>query len=57
MLLTLSATPAPARDLGYLLHKHPDRVQEFTQSFGAASATPGARAASPCASTASGWSR
>lgn len=36
MLLTLSTTLAPARDLGYLLHKHPDRVQEFAQSFGAA---------------------
>jgi 3' terminal RNA ribose 2'-O-methyltransferase Hen1 len=34
VLLTISTTIAPARDLGYLLHKHPDRVQEFTQSFG-----------------------
>jgi 3' terminal RNA ribose 2'-O-methyltransferase Hen1 len=37
VLLTISTTLAPARDLGYLLHKHPDRVQEFVQSFGAAS--------------------
>lgn len=37
MLLTISTTHAPARDLGYLLHKHPDRVQEFPQSFGTAS--------------------
>ena len=36
MLLTISTTLAPARDLGYLLHKHPDRVQEFRQSFGSA---------------------
>jgi 3' terminal RNA ribose 2'-O-methyltransferase Hen1 len=36
VLLTISTTLAPARDLGYLLHKHPDRVQEFSQSFGAA---------------------
>lgn len=34
MLLTVSTTHQPATDLGYLLHKHPDRVQEFTQSFG-----------------------
>lgn len=34
MLLTVSTTHRPATDLGYLLHKHPDRVQEFTQSFG-----------------------
>lgn len=39
MLLTISTTAtdlAPATDLGYLLHKHPDRVQQFTQSFGIA---------------------
>ena len=39
MLLTISttATPAaPATDLGYLLHKHPDRAQSFPQSFGTA---------------------
>ncbi|MFD2079423.1 3' terminal RNA ribose 2'-O-methyltransferase Hen1 [Actinopolymorpha cephalotaxi] len=34
MLLTVSTTHQPATDLGYLLHKHPDRVQEFRQSFG-----------------------
>ena len=34
MLLTISTTHRPATDLGYLLHKHPDRVQEFHQSFG-----------------------
>ncbi|GAA4559642.1 3' terminal RNA ribose 2'-O-methyltransferase Hen1 [Planotetraspora kaengkrachanensis] len=27
---------SPATDLGFLLHKHPDRVQEFGQSFGTA---------------------
>ncbi|WP_084957782.1 3' terminal RNA ribose 2'-O-methyltransferase Hen1 [Thermoactinospora rubra] len=36
MLLTISTTAAPATDLGFLLHKHPDRVQEFGQSFGTA---------------------
>lgn len=36
MLLTISTTHVPATDLGYLLHKHPDRVQEFAQSFGTA---------------------
>jgi 3' terminal RNA ribose 2'-O-methyltransferase Hen1 len=34
--LTISTTHRPATDLGYLLHKHPDRVQQFTQSFGVA---------------------
>lgn len=34
VLLTLSTTHQPASDLGYLLFKHPDRVQEFKQSFG-----------------------
>ncbi|MEN0137338.1 MAG: 3' terminal RNA ribose 2'-O-methyltransferase Hen1 [Rhodococcus sp. (in: high G+C Gram-positive bacteria)] len=36
MILTISTTARPATDLGYLLHKHPDRVQEFTQSCGVA---------------------
>ena len=36
VLLTVSTTHQPATDLGYLLHKHPDRVQEFRQSFGTA---------------------
>ncbi|MDQ1104280.1 3' terminal RNA ribose 2'-O-methyltransferase Hen1 [Nocardioides zeae] len=36
MLLTVSTTHRPATDLGYLLFKHPDRVQEFEQSFGSA---------------------
>jgi 3' terminal RNA ribose 2'-O-methyltransferase Hen1 len=36
VLLTVSTTHRPATDLGYLLHKHPDRVQEFRQSFGVA---------------------
>ncbi|WP_055481233.1 3' terminal RNA ribose 2'-O-methyltransferase Hen1 [Sphaerimonospora mesophila] len=36
MLLTISTTSRPATDLGFLLHKHPDRVQEFGQSFGTA---------------------
>lgn len=36
MLLTISTTHRPATDLGFLLHKHPDRVQAFDQSFGTA---------------------
>ncbi|MGH8860020.1 MAG: 3' terminal RNA ribose 2'-O-methyltransferase Hen1 [Jatrophihabitantaceae bacterium] len=36
MLLTISTTHEPASDLGYLLHKHPGRVQSFTESVGTA---------------------
>jgi 3' terminal RNA ribose 2'-O-methyltransferase Hen1 len=36
MLLTITNTQAPAADLGYLLHKNPDRVQSFDLSFGKA---------------------
>lgn len=36
MLLTLSTTHAPARDLGYLLHKHPAKLQAFSLAFGQA---------------------
>ncbi|MGP3956405.1 3' terminal RNA ribose 2'-O-methyltransferase Hen1 [Nonomuraea sp. 3N208] len=36
MLLTITTTASPATDLGFLLHKHPGRVQEFSQSFGTA---------------------
>jgi len=36
MLLTLSTTPRPATDLGYLLRKHPARAQSFDLSFGKA---------------------
>jgi 3' terminal RNA ribose 2'-O-methyltransferase Hen1 len=36
MLLTISTTHEPATDLGYLLHKHPDRCQRFDLSFGQA---------------------
>jgi 3' terminal RNA ribose 2'-O-methyltransferase Hen1 len=36
VLLTISTTRAPATDLGYLLHKHPDRVQAFALSAGTA---------------------
>jgi 3' terminal RNA ribose 2'-O-methyltransferase Hen1 len=36
MLLTLSTTHQPATDLGYLLHKHPDRAQTFEVPFGRA---------------------
>ncbi len=34
MLLTITTTYQPATDLGYLLHKHPDRYQSFTLTFG-----------------------
>jgi len=36
MLLTLTTTYRPATDLGYLLRKHPARVQTFDLSFGKA---------------------
>ncbi len=36
MLLTLTTTRRSARDLGFLLHKHPDRVHERPLSFGRA---------------------
>jgi 3' terminal RNA ribose 2'-O-methyltransferase Hen1 len=36
MLLTLTTTHRPALDLGYLLHKHPERFQSFELSFGKA---------------------
>lgn len=35
MLLTLTTTHQPATDLGYLLHKHPERHQRFDLPFGA----------------------
>ena len=36
MLLTISTTYSPATDLGYLLHKHPARMQSFALNFGQA---------------------
>src|SRR6516162_2194018 len=36
MLLTIATTHQPANDLGYLLHKHPERFQSFDLSFGKA---------------------
>lgn len=36
MLLTISTTHRPPSDLGYLLHKHPDRVQSFSLAVGKA---------------------
>lgn len=36
MLLTISTTHQPATDLGYVLHKHPDRCQAFDLSLGKA---------------------
>jgi 3' terminal RNA ribose 2'-O-methyltransferase Hen1 len=36
VLLTLTTTIRPATDLGYLLHKHPDRRQEFPIAAGTA---------------------
>jgi len=36
MLLTISTRHQPATDLGFLLHKHPDRLQSFDLSFGKA---------------------
>ncbi len=34
MLLTLTTTHSPATDLGFLLHKNPDRLQTFELNFG-----------------------
>jgi hypothetical protein len=34
VLLTVTTTHRPATDLGFLLHKHPDRVQTFSVPFG-----------------------
>lgn len=36
MFLSIATTHQPATDLGYLLHKHPGRVQEVAQTFGKA---------------------
>jgi 3' terminal RNA ribose 2'-O-methyltransferase Hen1 len=36
VLVTVTTTHSPATDLGYLLHKHPDRVQSFELPFGSA---------------------
>lgn len=36
MLLTITTTYQPATDLGYLLYKHPERVQSFNLAFGQA---------------------
>jgi 3' terminal RNA ribose 2'-O-methyltransferase Hen1 len=36
VLLTLTTTGRPATDLGYLLHKHPDRLQSLPVSVGTA---------------------
>lgn len=36
MLLTISTTHRPATDLGYLLHKHPGKLQSFPVSVGMA---------------------
>ncbi len=36
MILRISTNHIPATDLGYLLHKHPDKVQKFSLAFGQA---------------------
>ena len=36
MLLTIATTHQPATDLGFLLHKNPDRFQSYDLSFGKA---------------------
>ncbi|MAT13815.1 MAG: 3' terminal RNA ribose 2'-O-methyltransferase Hen1 [Planctomyces sp.] len=36
MLLSITTTHEPVTDLGFLLHKHPDRFQSFDLSFGRA---------------------
>jgi hypothetical protein len=34
MLLTITTTHSPATDLGFLVHKHPDRVHTVSLPFG-----------------------
>ena len=34
MLLTITTTHEPATDLGFLLHKNPDRLHTAEMSFG-----------------------
>ncbi len=36
MLLNISTTYQPATDLGYLLHKHPDKLQSIELAIGKA---------------------
>lgn len=36
MYLSIATTHQPATDLGYLLHKHPERLHEIEQTFGKA---------------------
>ena len=36
MLLTITSTTPPATDLGFLLHKHPDKTHSFDVSAGQA---------------------
>ena len=36
MLLTITSHSEPASDLGFIFHKHPDKVQEFSLPFGRA---------------------
>ncbi len=36
MLLSITSKHSSARDLSYLLHKHPDRFQSYDLSFGRA---------------------
>jgi len=36
MLLSISTTHQPATDLGFLLHKHPDKLQSVDLSIGKA---------------------
>lgn len=64
VLMTVSTTHRPATDLGYLLHKHPERVQSFPVSAGtahvfypqaAAARTTGTSGRSRCGSTRWEW--
>jgi hypothetical protein len=36
VLLTMTTSAPPATDLGFLLHKHPDRLQSFEVTAGQA---------------------
>src|SRR5262249_29824843 len=48
MLLTITTTHRPATDLGYPLHKRPDRLQSFPLSFGPAPRFSPAPSPAPC---------
>lgn len=51
MLFSITTTHQPATDLGFLLHKHPDKLQTFKLSFGKAYVFYPEAAAEQCTAT------